>query len=233
MGARTKRSNWKGLYAPGAAPSPASVLLRRSVWRRPPASTTAPVSSSVSPVRTFHRPSCRRRDCIHARVQAQIDAQPARQLYHRLEELAHRLGGNAQAAGLRRTQKGLVKYLARVLHRTIFKAVVQRAGDDGLPEVADGAAGLAGALEPCGEALRVALGIAAQEARQPRCDGGLVAQTKHRRAPEADGLMCGRGQTAESDPTAARRPCGGWLQKTKLVVPADRTTPRPPARSDR
>src|SRR5208283_1192242 len=37
----------------------------------------------------------RTRDCIYARVQAHVDTQPARQLYHRLEELAHRLGRNA------------------------------------------------------------------------------------------------------------------------------------------
>ena len=128
--------------------------IRRWVWRKPVASTTAP--ASISHLAGLDLPSAirRARDGIHAGVHAHIDAETARQLDHGLEELADRRGGNAQAAGLGRAQKRLVKDLAGVLRGTVFEAVVERAGDDRLPEVADGAVGLAGALEPCGEALR-------------------------------------------------------------------------------
>ena len=56
-------------------------------------------------------------------------------------------------------------------------------------------------------------GIAAQEAREPGCDGGLVAQTEHGRAQEADGLVRGRGQTAGPDPTSARVPAADGSRK--------------------
>lgn len=106
---------------------------------------------------------------------------------------------------------------AGVLRGTIIEAVVERPGNHRLPEVADGAVGLAGALEPRGEALAIAGWIAAQEARQPGCNGGLVSQTKHGSAQEADGLVRGRGQMAGTDPTESTT----WLQNTKLAVPAD------------
>ena len=75
----------------------------------------------------------------------------------RREELAERRGRNAQPPGLRRAQKRFVEDLARVLHRAALEAVVERADDDRLPEVADRALGLPGALEPRGEALGVVL----------------------------------------------------------------------------
>ena len=79
-----------------------------------------------------------------------------------------------------------------------------------------------GALEPCGEALRVGCGIAAQEARQAGCDGGLVSQAEHGGAQKADGPVRGRRQAAGFDPTAARVAGGRWFEEAKLVVPADR-----------
>ena len=228
MGAATKRSKSKGLCAPGAARRRQACSIRRCGMAEVGGEDHgAGLHARASPVANL--PSAMRgaRDGIDAGVHAHIDAEAARQLDHGLEELAHRLGGNPQAASLRRAQKRFVEDLAGVLRGTIFKAVVERAGNDGLPEVADGAVGLAGALEPCGEALAIAGGIAAQEARQTGCDGGLVAQTEHGRAQEADGLVRGRGQTARTDPTAARttlapenkaRRTSGWT----TLLPPDR-----------
>ena len=83
--------------------------------------------------------------------------------------------------------------------------------------MADGKLGLAGAFEPCGKAFAIAGWNAAQKACHACGDGGLVAQAKHGRAQKADGLVPWRRQMAGTDPTASTT----WLQKTKLVVPAD------------
>ncbi len=134
------------------------------------------------------------------------------------EELAERSGGDAEAASLWGAQEGLVEDFASVFDGAAFEAVVEGSDDDGLPEVADGAVSLAGALEPGGEAFGVVGWVAAEESCEAGGDSGLVAQAEHGCAEEADGLVCGGWQRAGTQKGAATT----WFEEGKLVVPADR-----------
>ena len=73
-------------------------------------------------------------------------------------------------------EEGLVEDLAGVAGGAAIEGVVESADDDGFPEVADGAVGLAGAFEPCGEGFVVAGGIAAEEVEEAESDAGSVGE---------------------------------------------------------
>ena len=126
-------------------------------------------------------------------------------------------GGDAEAASFGGAEEGLVEDLAGVLDGAVGEAVVEGSDDDGLPEVADGAVGLAGAMEPVGEAFGVVGGVVAYEVQEARCDEGFVFQAEHRGAEEAEGLMAGRGEWAGMDGAAA----AAGLEEGEGVVPAE------------
>ncbi len=89
-------------------------------------------------------------------------------------ELREGLGGDAEVAAGGGLEEGLVEDLAGVAGGAVVEGVVEGADDDGLPEVADGAVGLAGALEPGGEGFVVGGGVGAEEVQEADGDAGFV-----------------------------------------------------------
>ncbi len=138
----------------------------------------------------------------------------------RLEEVAERCGRDAEAATFGRAQKRFVKHLAGVFYGAALEGVVEGAGDDGFPEVANGAVGLVGALEPVGKGFGVVLRVAAEELREARGDGGLVAQGEHGGAEKAESVVRRRGKAAGTYPALTRFAGTGRFEEAKLVVPA-------------
>ncbi len=134
-----------------------------------------------------------RGDGFDAGVEAQIDAEGAGVVRDGLEELAERGGGDAEASGFGGAQEGFVEDLASVPGRAAFEDVVERASDDRFPEVADSAIGLAGALEPGGEAFFVGGRVAAKELHEASGDADFVAQGEHGGAEEAERVVEGGG----------------------------------------
>ena len=92
------------------------------------------------------------------------------------KEFGERKGGDAEAAALGGLEEGLVEDLAGVFGGAAVEAVVEGSEDDGLPEVADGAGGLVGAMEPGGEALGVVGGVAAKELGEAGGNACFIAQ---------------------------------------------------------
>jgi hypothetical protein len=115
-----------------------------------------------------------------------------------------------------------VEDLAGIAGGAAVEVVVERADDDGFPEVADGALGLVGALEPGREGLGVRGGIEAEEFEEAEADAGLVFKREHGRAEEAERGVTGRQEAVGGDVRAARRGgAGGGFEEGDGVVPAD------------
>ena len=119
-------------------------------------------------------------------------------------EVGEGLRGDAEAATGGGFEEGLVEDLAGVAGGAALEGVVERADDDGFPEVADGAFGLVRALEPGGEGFGVGGGIGAEEVEQAEGDAGLVGEREHGRAEEAERGVAG-GREARSGAMSERR----------------------------
>ena len=114
-------------------------------------------------------------DALDSGFELEIDSLTRGEVDNGREELSERGGGDAEAASFGGAQEGLVEDLAGVLDGAAIEGVVESAYDYGFPEVTDGAFGLAGALEPGGEAFGVVCGVAAEEVHEAGGDCGLVA----------------------------------------------------------
>ncbi len=137
-------------------------------------------------------------------------------------EVGERLRGDAEAAAGGGLEEGLVEDLAGVAGGAAVEGVVERADDDGLPEVADGAFGLARALEPGGEGFVVGGGVGAEEVEEAEGDAGFVGEGEHGRAEEAERGVAGRWERGGGDVAAAGGGgAGRRFEEGDGVVPAD------------
>src|SRR5271157_3702164 len=89
-------------------------------------------------------------------------------------EIAERDTGNPHASCLRRGQKRFTKDLARILDRNAVEVFIQRADQNGMPEVVDGAFCLAVTGEPVSEVLVGVLGDAGKKCGHAAGDGEFV-----------------------------------------------------------
>ena len=137
-------------------------------------------------------------------------------------EVGEGLGGDAEAAAGGGLEEGLVEDLAGVAGGAAVEGVVECADDDGLPEVADGAVGLVGAVEPGGEGFVVGGGVGAEEVEEAEGDEGFVGEREHGRAEEAERGVAGGWERGGGDVAAAGGGGGGGgFEEGDGVVPAD------------
>ncbi len=112
--------------------------------------------------------------------------------------------------------------LAGIAGGAAVEGVVERADDNGLPEVANGALGLVRALEPRGEGLGVGGGVGTEELEEAEGDARFVGQREHGGAEEAERGVAGGWDAGRSDVRAAGgRGAGGGFEEGDGVVPAD------------
>ena len=125
---------------------------------------------------------------------------------------------------LRGLHKGLIENLSSVARRAALKPVIERANDNRLPEVADGAVGLLRPLEPHREWLVVGRRIAAKKVEHPQRNAQLIRNRKHGRAQRAHREAAGRREKPWANIAAARWSARSlWLKKSNAVIPADMT----------
>ena len=137
-------------------------------------------------------------------------------------EVAERDGGDAEAAAGSILEEELVKDFAGIAHGAVGGGVVEGGEDERLPQMADGAVGLAGAAEPLGDGFGVGLLGSVGEAHEGTGDGELVGQAEHGRAQKAAGELQRRGQRADGDGGGADGASGGCgFEPGLAVVPAD------------
>ena len=112
--------------------------------------------------------------------------------------------------------------LASVAGGAAIEVVVEGADDNGFPEVADGALGLLGALEPGGEGFGVFGGVGAEELKETEANAGLVFEREHGSAEEAERGMAGGREAGGGDIRAPRGGgAGRGFEERDGVVPAN------------